>query len=682
LRNVLDKQKCSLPGGLQCVYNIIRRNAITGEKVYHGCCLHSGDHYNIYPEFESQMQGGCLVATTGKVVNNDDNPYIPNDFKVGLTVVWENVTNQHEDGMNFDFRDFPADIHPLYHREARNVPIPLDDDTDPIGEIFGDLSPVLVSTGWMEESWYGHDRVEVCKKGIYGIYDNRINTTKPKCMKSYINQIRGWINYTNQSDTSKPKQFYACEESDELILEFCYKWFNATVAERIADGIIYVKNGGYINMWSLLENNFIDEPSRRAFMNQISLKSKKNLYKGSFNIQSYCALYDQIDKMIWPHYYTDESGEVKQKLIQYPEEMRKLFKENILNFIMNHPSLEKTQVGQDSGYKTSQRYWHAMMLFRRAKKEKLINPRQKLPNWLVTQYNDTMRHDCIIVTHDKTVSWNKATKEEKDDFIDAKILRVENAKDLYPHMERVEDIVNYHKQDMMWFQFCDILKAGRRWNKSEIQSAWEIFNVAYAQDNPSIFWDWVEDFASRPLEDEISINGLEVLQQGAMRLNTGDGNITGSRSFAANLIGLRTGCTTDSFDINKMPMQNWYEVTGRGKGGSSRNPKDIFWENLAKLGGLDNDDFYRERFMSDDDYLEATGGKGDEFYSEVEQDILVWSPYESISLSTPTGFSDSDIDSMCIYDSRSDDLSPQRIYSSEKDDMTPMNEEDIWEEEV
>lgn len=649
--------RCVLPGNLHCVYDLIRNDPVMGPdaRKSHGCCLHRRDHYNIYPEFDHD----------GDSINQDDNPAMPECFKVGPTIIWENITNMHQDGMSFDYRNFDSDLHPLYHKEVRNIPTRLADDQELVGEVFGCNSPVLVSTGWIDESWYGHDRVERCRLGIYGPYDEKAGTTRPKCVKSYTLQVQGWINFTHQTDWGKPKQFFAADASDEVIKAFCSRWFDPTVAERIAEGISKVKRGQYLNLWTLMSNNFINEDLRRDFMNMISLKSKRNLYPNHLNIEHYCRLYDQVDKMSWDHEYYDLDGKRKVKHIKFPVEIRRLYKQNILNFILNYPCLQKAEVGLDTGYSTNERYWWAMTLFKRAAKEGIINRKMGLPAWFVKQFRDTGTHDPLVEVHGEMKPYSQCTQQEKDDYAEALIVRVDNAKDLYPKMERVEDIIDYHAKGLLWYTFCDILNAGRRWNRSEIQTAWDIFTVAWEKEDPSIFWDWVDEIASRQMEDDISIDGTEVIYEGAVRLDLGDGNITEGRAFAANLLGLRLGCDRDSFDVNKMPVQNWYEVSGRTKPSLKKDGRKVFWDQLALCGGLVDDRF--DLSMRIEDFMEATGNLKD-FESTREHGPARFDTYESRSLSAPTGFSDSDFGQISIYDVDLDELSPLR-------------EEDPWQDE-
>lgn len=656
--NVQRTQRCNLSGGLVCVYKLVGRDPITGDSIEYGCSLRGGDFYNIYPEFNEQ----------GNIVNQDPNPTVPSDFKLGPTVIWENITNQHQDGMNFDFRTFQADIHPLYHVEHRNVPIKPRDGEDPLGEVFGGREPVLVSSGWVEDTYYGHDRVERCRFGIYGKKDFRSNLVRPKAARSYVGQIKDWINFSSQPVYGQAKEFFACEESDESIQKLCERWFDAKVAKRVSEAIIYIKNGGYVNLWKLLENNFVDNEYRKNFMRFVSTKCKFLLYKGNVNIEFYFRLYDHIGKMEWKHEYVDENGNKVQTVVKLPKEVVKLWRQNILNFVMNYPPLQKSPTNKDTGYRTNERYWWAVMMFKRAmdKKDPVANMKLPLPEWFIKQYKDTGKHDPVIEIHGEKKLWSEANQLEKDDFLEAKIVRVQNASDLYPKMERIEDIIDYHKKGPMWDVFCDILKAGRRWNRTEIQSAWDVFQNSYINDNPAIFWDWVEELACRPMEDEMTIDGKEVLREGAMRLDLGEGNISASRSFASNLIGLRTCCKKDSYDINKMPPQDWYEAKGKSKPGVTRNPKDCFWDLLAKSGGLIDDRYIGEHYMGEQDYKEATLHIDE--HIEEERGLSDFNIYEARSLSLDTGFSDSDFSQISMYD-------------VDNDDLHPLREEDPWLDE-
>lgn len=657
--NVQRTQRCNLSGGLVCVYNLVRRDPVTGEKIEYGCSLRSSDFYNIYPEFDEQ----------GNVVNQDPNPTVPSDFKLGPTVIWENITNQHQDGMSFDFRTFPADIHPMYHVEHRNIPIKPREGEDPLGEIIGEGEPALVSSGWVEDTWYGNDRVEKCRFGLYGRKDNRSNLVRPKAAKSYVGEIKDWINFSNQPMHGNEKQFFVCEESNEEIMNLCKKWFEEKVANRVFEALVHIKNGGYVNLWKLVENNFVDNETRKNFFRFISTKSKSLLYKRNVNIEHYFRLYDHIGKMKWKHEYIDENGNTVKTVNKIPKEIVKLWRQNILNFILNYPPLQNAVIDRGTGYRTNERYWWAMMMFKRAidKKDPIANMNMALPQWFVDQYKITGKYDPVIEIHGEKKHWSEANQLEKDDYIEAKIVRVQNASDLYPHMERIEDIIDHHKKDSMWYIFCDILRAGRRWNRTEIQSAWDVFQRSWINNDPAIFWDWVEELACRPIEDEISIDGKEVIREGAMRLDLGEGNISASRSFASNLIGLRTCCKKDSYDINKMPPQDWYDAKGRSKPGMTKNPKDCFWDLLAKCGGLIGDKRIGEHTIGEQDYQEATMLIGD-YESQIEEGLAGFNVYEARSLSIETGFSDSDFSQISMYD-------------VDNDDLHPLREEDPWQGE-
>lgn len=642
--NVFTPRKCRLQGGLRCVYDLMRRNH-TGELVSHGCSIKSGDLYRIFPEHTAQ----------GDVINNDDSVQAE-DLKLGPTIIWENITNMHQDGMSFDLRTFHADIHPLYHKEHRNVPISISKENELVGEVFGGDSPVLVSTGWIDISFYGHDRVERCREGIYGPFDFRANTTRPKCFKSYTLIVSDWINFTTQIDYWKRKEFFALDESKESVKEFCYSWFKEKVAKRVAKGIECIRNGDYINIQIILKNNFVDEKVISEFRDKVSLKSKKQLYSSNLNLQSYFRLYDQIDKMKWKMHFVDANGKEVVKEVGFPAEIVELYKQNIVNFVLNYPVLQKTKVNLEDSYRTNERYWWAMLLFKRAMKDGIINKKMPLPQWLVSQYRSTGKHDPIVTVFGDSKPYSQCSQQEKDNFLESKIVRVENAKDLYPAMERIEDIIDYHKKGPMWYTFCDILKAGRKWNRSEIQSAWDVFKRAWKRDDPYTFWDWVEEMSARPFEDDLSVDGREVMFEGACKISYGDGDVTPSRSFASNLIGLRAGCEEDSFEINKMPPQDWYEASGRSKV-LSKDPKQVFWDQLAKTGGiLIEDKYVRDHIMERDAYNEATDRLSDKIM------------YECRSLSMPSEISKAEYSSMCIYDVDTDELLPMREESEWQDE--------------
>lgn len=601
-------------GDLHCAFKMMRKNPETGEVEDLGCQKCGGrghDEYAIYPEFKGSMIDFKLIATDGRIVNNDTNPYVPSDMKIGPTVIWENISGHNQNGLNFDFRDFPADsyLHPLYHREERNVPLSSMLDTDDVGEIFGGTEPVLVVPGWNIETFYGHDRVEVCRQGIYGRYDEGTDMVLPKCLRSYTRDIPNWVDYSGRDEWFMPREFFVDGATDESIVAFCHKHFaDTTTAERMADALKSIRNGDWINVTTLMTNNFASDSERRDFMEVVSLKTRRDLYKGSVNLQRYCELYTYLDRAEWISSRRDENGKEVQEVKKIPKDICVLFKQNLMNWILNSPTVQNIMVGNES-YGVRERYWYVSEMLRKAKKEKVLDRKVKLPKWLIKQFTNSRNDKKVFDLFGETYDYDEAPKELKDEYVDSIILRLkEGPKQLYPGMLKVRDIIDSGKSGPIWFSFLDILNAGRRWNVSEIQTAWDYFQRAWMQEDPSIFWNWVDDMESLPYETEYSVsqdefvkkleklNGIamhypefqEVIPNengkpliGALELGLGDSDISPSRTFAKNL--LECQIDDDTFDVIQRNTIDVYDGRARVKHRRECS-HETFWNELARVG--------------------------------------------------------------------------------------------------
>lgn len=629
----MNVRKCmnGTRGDQHCVFKIRRRDPETGDVADFGCVKHEVgvqdtagvDHYNVFPE-HNESSGNAVYQQVSSE---------PNCFRTGPMLIWENITGHGQNGLNYDFRDFAADIHPLYRREDRNLPTNSVLSDDDLGEVFGGSNPLLVNTGWSEERWFGISNVEVCNEAIYGQYNAMSDMVLPKCFKSYARDIFGWVNFTNKNEAFKKRSFYLSEMNEEQITKFCKDLFvDEKIAGRMKDALMHIKGGEFLNIWTLMGNNFVPMETKREFMDKISLRSKQELYKGTINLNYYCQLYTYIDAMRHKISTINFDGKEVKEIKYLPKELRKLYKENLINFILNYPALEDA-LSNTGKFETNQRYWFVIQMLKKAKKEKILNIKMPLPNWLVGLIRE--KNVPSFMLFGEEFDYESAPIEVKKDYDEAMILRLSGPQDLYPGIidirKELPDSIKFELGcSEGWITFCDILEAGRTWNMAEIRLAWEHFKPAYLNESPSDFWEWIEMIVDLPYEIETTVlldeyeqirdtvekknphhkSGIsmatpgveEVLSFGACDFNIGEGHVSPGRAFAMNLV--QQVYDYDSWDVQKQPISRNYDATARVKP-LRECTHETFWSRLARFGGLIDDREEIKKILSNETYEEV-----------------------------------------------------------------------------
>lgn len=667
----------------ECIFRITRMEH--GNVVTHGCVLHAckegHDYYNLYPELEGfqahgpRQDGKPAVPVTGQataersmLVYNTDGKvlYQPSNrtdpYKLGAEFGEENLT-EHNSGKSFDFRSFDADINPKYHRIDFNVPTKHILGDEDVGEIMGDENPALVHPSWNTEKFEGISSVEVCRNAIYGRYNPDDNIVFHVCMKSHIG-LPNWINYTNTVMDVKPADLYVGFASDDEISSFAHDCFkNWTVAERVAEALIFVKNGGYVNFWSLLKNNFIPKKSITDFTRRINTESidsiyKKNAFGSRDGLENYVKLYFMLDKMQWKDEVIDEEGNTKVDLMKIPDDYLHRYRENILNWVLNHPMLKKVSL-EEKKYRPEERYWFIIPLLKRALKDGTLNKTVLLPQWMISMLK---KPNPSVKVFRETKRYNELSEELKGEYHDAQIMQLDNMSASssdninrqYPGMRVIRNelpanllreadlmvIGNEDGEKNGWKQFTELLHLGKRWSMLEIKNAFEHFVPSWSQNAPFIFYDWLEKIAESPIEPTYSLtkdefdeiikrtggivedypdDEIEMIQEGALYHNLGDGDLSMGDGqgviFARNILDASLFDKDDNgdtiiwnswadFDSVKMPIGNWFEASGRVR--SHRECQhETFYTMLAATRALKADDEFAKKFLSDESYREV-----------------------------------------------------------------------------
>jgi hypothetical protein len=617
--NIFQCRNGVLPGGLECIFRITRMDE-TGNKKTFGCLRHGGhqgfDHYNLYPEHD---------PATGDAVYQPTNPSDP--FKTGEIILsWENLTS-HQSGRNYDFRDFPADIHPQYSIAEHNHPTKSFLGEDDLGEIFGDDNPALVHSGWNTEKFYKIPSVEYCQGGIYGHYDPKSDMIMHSCMRSHLG-TPGWINYTNRKESAQKKDLYIGYATDEEIISFAGSMFkDKKIALRMADAMLEVKRGKFINLWTLMSNNFVSPKVKREFMNRTSTTSESSIYRGKANLLHFCALYGHIDGMQWYEQVTDANGVTSMVPKATHKDIRIVLKENILNWVLNYPPLKKILVG-GSKYPTDQRYWFVVLLLKQAKKDGILNKKAMLPDWLINLIK--AKNDPEVRLFGEIMNYSQLPAEYKNEYHVAQhaylgTTPLDTISSLYPGMINIkkELLGDGKKIDILgWGQFLEILKLGRRWSISEIRNAFEHFIPSWLRDEPDIFYAWLQAVADLPMEETDSVSTdefkellkkegrkafaepgpVQILEHGAVNFNHGEGGLSAGRAFASNILDAsldwENWVTWADWNVVRMPIGNWFEANAKVRI-VRESGHETFWAMLAAHGGLIDDRKEIDRILAD-----------------------------------------------------------------------------------
>lgn len=472
--------------GFTCAYRLLRMK--NGEIVDYGCSLKAGnqgnDHYNIYPEFDPVTKDVVFQPTNSK------SPY-----RLGeQAITWESLT-QNQNGKTFNYQSF-NDIHPLYHEIEYNIPTNPITDENVVGEIMGELNPSLVSSGWNTTKFVGIPKVEICNHKLYGKFNKSLNMVSLPFLYDYFNSIKDWVNYTTLPSIRDKKYFIDEMNKDELLI-LCYKYFKKQICNRIVDTLLLIKNGHYIDIKKFLEYNLIDDDTISCFIDQVSFKTKSQIFKKKVDIQEIANFYNILSRMSWTEEETMQDGTIVKNIKSFSSVKINMLKSRIINWLLNNPKIINLKLydkeeNKKEKFNVNERYWFLIQLLKRSLKEGILKKNAILPEWLM-----------ILIRQDNTPKkYNTYSEQEKDDYFKAKHLGLSDKNKLYPTIIKITDIINKKGVDLRgWDMFCNILRIGEKWNQSEIKETYDRFIVSWIENDPSIFFDWIEEISSSLHED-------------------------------------------------------------------------------------------------------------------------------------------------------------------------------------
>lgn len=558
--------------GMRCVYQRIEVDEETGELFERGCIACKRDEYNIYPEFN--LSSGDVIYQTPVLMGKNGRRIPSTDVDpVGRNLIWENITGQHQNGLSFDYRDFNPYDHPGYYIVEYPVPTrhgPLDPDS--IADVFGGEHMSLVTPGWHEDKAYGRPNIERCQDGLYGHFDMASSMVVHRSMRSYTSDVLGWKNFTKFNEKTRPKVLYLMDANDEFIELYCKEKFEEPAsAERMIAIMKAVRDGEYINLREAAINNGLEMVQANSLMQEISLKSKRTVYRGAVNLQKICELYEFVGRM------------------GLDDEYVKLYRVNILNYLLNFETLQNTQLALEN-FGTNRRYWFVYLVLKKAyKRDKIIDP-ANLPPWVVSQLHDSKNRANMVRLQRKLYDLRSAPDQVLDTVAEAYSLRLSDPDRLFPSMERVETIIGssyLRASDKKKAIFHNILRAGVKWNKTEVQSVWAKFTRFYGRHQPRNFWNYIDEMDD--LDYEVLVSRIE-----------GEGNPGLKKVCFANLVEARTNYRgQDNWEV-EIPKLVSSTAAGAKHKAKFKQKKKYFWIALMRIGGLSQDRLFNLEMLSDD----------------------------------------------------------------------------------
>jgi hypothetical protein len=663
MANIHQCRAGALGGGLECIFRIA--NLIGGEVQGYSCAISSKDEYNLEPETNSD----------GSINFQHVNQHDP--IRIGdPAITWENLTS-HQTGRNYDGRDFDAgmEFHPLYSVSEHNFPTRSKIGTEDVGEIMGEDNPSIVNSGWIEQKFYGKSNVEYCRAGIYGRFDRNQNMVMHQALRSHIG-VPGFINYTLQNPRVTKTFFLESASIGDILVYTKATFKDPKVADRMAEGMIASKEGEFINLWVLMRNNFVPEHEIKKFMTEVSFETMAGIYRSKPNIQAFLNLYINLPRIRWHHKSKDEDGKEVVKITSIDEKYIRIYRENILNWILNYPGLKDITPGLGVKYPKNHRYWFLKQLMYLALRvDKIMNPKVILPEWLVNICKET--DEPVLNVFGEVKKFSELPDDLKSDFVSAKVhhLDTDNPQDIvmnvYPGMLDIKSEMRKEGLDpdelgcQGWGQFVRILKLGRRWSMVEVFNAWEHFVPSWIQDDPKFFYEWLHEVASKPVEPDYTVS-QEELNEITNRLGkdpivAGEaqplqkesdislGALSSSKAFAANILEASLEWddwdTWEDWDPAHIPIQNWYEATARIQSIRESN-HETFWSSLAKIAARGG--------VFEEDYKTVKSKLADETHEESihpDSEIVVMDGI------TQTGLDSSDRTDIRGYDHRTDEFS-------------------------
>ena len=499
------------------------------------CILGKTDEYAIFPDTEdSKYYPGDIPLLNARNCEADDiqgtDPFISNRY------LYESITNNITTGDTFHILESisthvqrysvlekkTVDViaknkvnkrydydHPLYHIIDYNVPlntsgvVGLDEKCFVMGT--NDIS--LESKNWAKDDFgeakksIGIPKIRQCF-GLYGSYDKTTDLILHKSMKDNTRSIPSFKNFTNV----KVNQYQDCSYNifidDFKLIDDHINNIGLTndIKVKLYEAYALIKKNNYINLYSLLLNNGVEQQDVFKVLNTISIKNPKLVYKNNqghrYNIKKISTLYFNVVNDII------DAGMHKELILA-----------NIINYVLNDNTLLNHIVGL-TPKKLEYMLWFDMIKSELDNKliDELRPERIKFNEYnsdneassLISIITHAIFKQKLLVSSDLPEDFKLVFKRYNnyiDNYIEAKDVEsigaaTVNIKDLL--------IINDHS---IYDEFVILVTNVTTISPNEIIDLWSSYENAYITNQPQLFWDYVTS-----LVDEYNNVGFKLLE--------------------------------------------------------------------------------------------------------------------------------------------------------------------------
>lgn len=477
------------------------------------CNIGNSDEYAMFPDTEQVdigTSGGSLLRRRECEYRD---PWGLDIFNANL-YLWESISTNITTGDTYELdvsprggmRRFDYD-HPLYHIIDYNVPI---NKTGRVAltercNVVGFNNMFLVSSAWEKDDGgeeakkaIGIPLIRNCSSGLYGTIDKATGVIMHKSMKDMTSKIHTFKNFTNVKVNDFPVAplnifIDGFEKIDAFVKSVIS---DDIVRKRLYEAFKLIKCGKYINIYQLLVNNDVGNQDARKISNNVSTKDPKSVYQNSegyrYNITKIKHLYFNI---------------VEGK-IDIPFGKNKILA-NIVNFILNDTVLLNHTIGQNKKHELYVEWYnkHASELEPDFADE--IHPDRfrfneySSDNSLsaaITIVIDAIYNRNLLTAKDLPKDFKKMFKHHKEYM--ANFVEPRDPQEIGAAVLSVNEFLNVENDNEAYILFKRFLKHLDMVKPIEVREMWKIFEESFKTNNPSLFWDYIEDESTNMEEDE------------------------------------------------------------------------------------------------------------------------------------------------------------------------------------
>ena len=454
----------------------------------------TGDMYNIdssYNEFRKTQSYELKTDSDGKViVNSQGKPTIKYHLTKDGNPLLVDKKMKVTGPKRYDYD------HPMYHIIDYNVPL----NTTGVVRlheqcyVMGKKDISLESKNWVTDDFgeakkaIGIPKVRQCF-GLYGTFNKATGLIMHKSMYDQTKHMPSFKNYTVVKVNQYQDAFYNIFTSE-------FKDINDHINNigleneckvRLYEAYALIKKGKYINLYSLLLNNNVEQQDVFKILNTVSIKNPKTIYKNNqgnrYSIKKIKELYFNIvDDTI-------DAGINKELMLA-----------NIVNYVLNDKTLLNHIVGL-TPKKLQYNIWFDMIKHDLDEEEfDTLRPER----FNVNEYNqDNNIGDFIkIITHaiyaqkllaiDNLPEEFKGTIKRYNDYL-GYFDEPKDVEDIGAATSNIKELLNIsEEQQEIYDSFVILITNLLTISPYEITELWRVYHKAMLTNNSIMFWEYVD----------------------------------------------------------------------------------------------------------------------------------------------------------------------------------------------